>query len=329
MTCPGRARRAGRPRRRAASRRSSGRSRARRPCGGAGHDGQVSRSWCSGLRGVVMAPSRQSEVPQRRSPKSFPKGFPTEKFLRGVLPGHGVGTLIWERSGDTLWEPPGRPRRARRPSSSASAMGVAPAGVAPLAVVVEVVARPRLGRRAARASRSAAKVVEKRTALGGELAARSRGCGRGPAGAGARSSLRRPSAQAVRTKVTTWGRSVEALELGGRADRVGQPRRAVGRLGGVLGDVGGDRGRVGRCRPGRGPGRRAGHPSGPGAAPCPPRSAARPPRRRRPRRATAAPRHLGVEPRRRRPRPGPPPPSARSTTWRWTRPRRWNSTTFM
>ena len=42
------------------------------------------------------------------------------------------------------------------------------------------------------------------------------------------------------------GPQVEPGDLRGRADRVGQPRRAVGRLGGVLGDVGGDRCRVAR-----------------------------------------------------------------------------------
>ena len=36
------------------------------------------------------------------------------------------------------------------------------------------------------------------------------------------------------------GPEFETLEVGRRADRVGQPRRPVRRLGGVLGDVGGD-----------------------------------------------------------------------------------------
>ena len=53
----------------------------------------------------------------------------------------------------------------------------------------------------------------------------SRGCGRGSRSRRRRSSRRGPSAQAVRTRRDDVGPQLEALELGGRADRMGQPRR--------------------------------------------------------------------------------------------------------
>ncbi len=87
-----------------------------------------------------------------------------QKFLRGVFPGHGRGTLIWEHFWDTLGNAAGR---FVEPAGQQIGLGVgvAPAGEAPLAVEVEGVVAPRPGRRATRASRRALKVVEKRALL--------------------------------------------------------------------------------------------------------------------------------------------------------------------
>ena len=60
------------------------------------------------------------------------------------------------------------------------------------------------------------------------------------------------------------GTEPEALDLGRRADRVGQPRRAVRRLGGVLGHVGGDGGGVVRTGGLEDPDVDLGAPAGPG-----------------------------------------------------------------
>ena len=178
-----------------------------------------------------------------------------------------------------------------------------------------------------RAWRSAPKVVEKQQALGRELTGVAQGVGVGP--------------EAERSEFFV---APERPGLAHQADDVG-PQLRVARAAPSSGSGGPTTGsrrpswwrtwprrrRWPCCRRrgrGRAPGRRARLPTTPGPTPVPPTAGTATPARATAS-LTAVDEHLELEPGRRRASAGPSRPSARTTTWRWTRPRRWNSTTFM
>ena len=190
------------------------------PFGGPGHDGQVVAElvqWAASICHGAIAPEG---VPQRRH-QSRPQRVPIEKFLDDVFPGHGVGTPL-----GTSGELAGTLREAsasRAGELVGLGVAVAPTGVTPLAVVVEVVvcvasdvvgpgpAQRREGGREAQA-------------LGRELPGVAEGVGVGPQ-AQVPEVLRSPRLQAVRTMATMWGRRSSRSICA--AERIGWASHAV------------------------------------------------------------------------------------------------------
>ena len=225
--------------------RASGDRRCERPGAGLCDCGPRRTTWSlsnwRGLVGLVMAPSRQTGFPKRFLER-FPNRSPARNFFGGVFPGQGHWEpLLGSRSG-TLWNLAGGLRAGleqRLGQGVGLGVGIAPAGVTPLAVVVEV------GRSPSPADVVGSGLAQRREggreadALGGELARVAEGVGvvaqaqRGEVPAAPERPGRLDHGHDV-------GAECQAFDLGPGTDPMGQPRRPVRRLGGVLGHVGGD-----------------------------------------------------------------------------------------